>query len=83
MTEPSYKPEGITRARNLKRGNHPGVHAKKGRPVTSKYRQIFLKVDASRYKDWLRASAAIEYRDLRNWLIFLADREALASVNPS
>lgn len=25
----------------------------------------------------------VEYRDLRNWLIYLADREAFASFNPS
>lgn len=81
MTRPTYAPQGITRPRA--KGPHPGVHTKKGRPVTSKYRQIFLKVDARRYQEWLRASAAIEYGDLRRWLIYLADREALASINPS
>jgi len=56
---------------------------KKGRPVTSKIRIITLRVDAKRYRDWLWASAAIEFRDLRAWLTYLADREALASINPS
>lgn len=77
----TYKPEGITRAR--RRGPHPGVHVKKGRPIEAKYRQVTLRVPAEQYKEWLRASAAIEYQDLSNWLIFLADREAEASINPS
>lgn len=81
MTQPTYAPQGITRPG--RKGPHPGVQTKKGKPIRSKYRQIFLRVEADRYKDWLWASGAIEYQDLRNWLIFLADREAQASFNPS
>lgn len=78
-----YTPQGIVRARNRDRVPHPGVHKRKGWPVTSRYRQIMLRVPTKQYNDWLRASAAIEHRDLRLWLIFLADREAEASINPS
>ncbi|HWM91414.1 MAG TPA: hypothetical protein VN493_11675 [Thermoanaerobaculia bacterium] len=86
MTATTYAPQGITRAR--RRGPHPGVHVRKGRPVKAKFRGITIRVEAKRYKEWLRASGAIEFRDLRNWLIFLADREAEATdprqiINPS
>lgn len=79
--KPSYAPQGITRPG--RKGPHPGVRTWKGRPVQAKFRQISIRVEASRYQEWLRASGAIEYRDLRNWLIYLADREAEASINPS
>ena len=81
MRSASYAPQGITRPR--RKGPHPGVRTKKGRPIRAKYRQITLRIEASRYREWLRASGAIEYRDLRNWLVYLADREAEASINPS
>jgi hypothetical protein len=47
-----------------------------------------IRVRAEQYKGWVRASGAIEHRDLRNWLIYLADREAAATdprliINPS
>lgn len=82
----SYAPQGITRPG--RKGPHPGVKTKKGKPIRAKFRQIAIRVEASRYQEWLRASGAIEYRDLRNWLIFLADREAEATdprriINPS
>lgn len=77
----TYTPKGITRPR--RRGPHPGVHLKKGQSVSAAFRQITLRVPAQQYKDWLRASGAIEYRDLRLWLVYLADREAEASINPS
>jgi hypothetical protein len=56
--------------------------------VTAKFRQITIRVTAAQYKEWLRASGATEYRDLRMWLEFLADLEAEASdprriINPS
>jgi hypothetical protein len=56
---------------------------KKGRPIRAAHRQITLRVPAWQFKEWLRASGATEYRDLRLWLAFLADREAEASINPS
>ncbi len=77
----TYSPQGITRPR--RRGPHPGVHVTKGRPVGAAFRQITLRVPTPQYREWLRASGAIEYRDLRLWLAYLADREAEASVNPS
>jgi hypothetical protein len=82
----TYAPEGITRKR--RKGPHPGVHVRIGRPVQAKIRKITIRVGAEQYREWLRASRAIEYRDLRNWLIFLADREAEATdprqiINPS
>lgn len=85
MTSAPYAPEGRTRKRG---GNHPGVHTKKGRKIQCGHRQILLRVPAEQYQEWLRASGAEEYRDLRNWLICLADREAQASdprliINPS
>jgi hypothetical protein len=76
-----YKAEGITRAR--RKGPHPGVHNRNGRRVRAAFRQITLRIPAVQYKEWLRASGAIEFRDLRLWLIHLADREAEASINPS
>jgi hypothetical protein len=81
VTQPTYAPQGITRPG--RKGPHPGVKSWKGRPVQSRLRQISLRVPAKQYKDWLRASGAIEYQDLRNWLISLADREAEATYNPS
>ncbi len=77
----TYRPQGITRPG--RKGPHPGVHTWKGRPVQAKFRAISIRVDATRYNAWLQASGAIEYQDLRNWLIYLADREAEASINPS
>ncbi|HSU82713.1 MAG TPA: hypothetical protein VLR69_09860, partial [Thermoanaerobaculia bacterium] len=59
------------------------VRTWKGRPVQGKFRQITIRVDAKRFKMWLAASAAVEYRDLRHWLMYLADREAEASITPS
>jgi hypothetical protein len=81
VTTSAYAPQGITRPK--RKGPHPGVKSWKGRPVQNRLRQISIRVPAKQYKDWLRASGAIEYRDLRLWLIHLADREAEATYNPS
>jgi hypothetical protein len=81
MTRTRYAPQGITRPN--RKGPHPGVKTWKGKLVQSRLRQITLWVDAKQYQDWLHASGAIEYRDLRNWLIELADREAEATYTPS
>ena len=77
----TYKPQGITRPH--RKVPHPGVHTWKGKRVRARHRVITIRVPAQQYKEWLRASGAIEYQDLRNWLIYLADREAEASFNPS
>lgn len=81
MSTATYAPQGITRPG--RKGPHPGVRTKKGRPIQAKIRMITIRVDSRCYETWLRASGAIEYRDLRNWLIYLADREAESLFNPS
>jgi hypothetical protein len=76
----SYCPQGITRP---KRGT-----PSRGQDVEGEARpgQIPPDLPPSRGQPvpgLVRASGAIEYRDLRNWLMYLADREAEASINPS
>jgi hypothetical protein len=77
----TYKPQGIP-APNQKE-IYPEIRRRRGCAAHGKVRQITIRLDTKKFRQWLAASAAVDYRDLRNWLIYLADREAEASINPS